>query len=234
MITITGTDALLRIDLLKTFGLPTGGLYVPDGEAVVGGVNALSFRFRTAMGKIVDVQDWHPKNHSSFASNNPGTVPLQVIDTPTGKQVMWPDHAIEGTDDAAFLETLETDAADVIIRKGRNPAVDSYSAFRDNAADAVTGLAGLLHGLGIKRVFVVGLAYDFCVGWSALDAIKEGFETYVVKDLCRAINAPTEEGSTTVRDIEAQFAEAGVHVINLDDTDWKNWRGLSADEFAAG
>ncbi len=216
MINISGRDALIRIDLQNTFGLPTGGLSVKGGNEIVLGINILTQRFRKARAKVGDSQDWHPRDHSSFASNNPGTEPFQVIDTPNGKQVMWTDHGIEGTEDAAFMADLDTDAADFIIRKGRDPAVDSYSAFRDNAAGAVTGLAGLLHALGIKRVFFVGLAYDFCVGWSALDAVEAGFEAYVVKDLCRAIDAPSENGSTTVRDIEASFEKVGVNVITSD------------------
>jgi nicotinamidase/pyrazinamidase len=210
------SDALMRIDLQNTFGLETGGLYVPGGSEIVPEINALSRRFLAARATVGDSQDWHPANHSSFASNNPGNAPFSVIQTSNGPQVMWTDHGIEGTDDAAFLSALDTDAADFVIRKGRNRDIDSYSAFNDNAADASTGLAGLLRARGVSTVFFVGLAYDFCVGWSALDAVKEGFEAVVLKDLTRAVNMPTEGGSTSVRDIEAQFDRFGVHVITSD------------------
>ena len=208
------SDALMRIDLQNTFGLETGGLYVPGGSEIVPEINTLSRRFLAARATVGDSQDWHPADHSSFASNNPGNAPFSVIQTVNGPQVMWTDHGIEGTDDAAFLSALDTNAADFVIRKGRNREIDSYSAFNDNAANASTGLAGLLRSRGVATVFFVGLAYDFCVGWSALDAIKEGFEAVVLKDLCRAVNMPTDNGSNSVADIEAAFEAAGVVVTN--------------------
>jgi nicotinamidase/pyrazinamidase len=175
--------ALLVIDLQLGF-CPGGNLAVPDGDAIVPGVNALMREF----AHVVLTQDWHPAGHSSFASSHEGRAPYDVIEMPYGPQVLWPDHCEQGTRDAAFHPDLETHRARAVVRKGMNPAVDSYSAFFENDRATPTGLEGLLRTLGVDRLTLVGLATDFCVNYSALDAARLGFEVTVRGDLTRAID----------------------------------------------
>lgn len=175
--------ALLVIDVQNDF-CPGGALAVPDGDAIVPGINALIPEFDA----VILTQDWHPAGHSSFASSHPGKAPYDMIDMPYGPQVLWPDHCIQGTKGAAFHPSLNTDAADLIIRKGFNPAIDSYSAFFENDHTTATGLTGYLRTRGISKITCVGLALDFCVNFSAVDAAKLDIDVTVRTDLCRAID----------------------------------------------
>lgn len=179
----TDTDCLLVIDVQNDF-CKGGALAVPEGDNVVDVINQLSAQFNT----VVATQDWHPKGHSSFASVHPGYEPLQQIEMPYGPQTLWPNHCIQGTAGAQFHADLHTDAFQNIIRKGFRAPIDSYSAFFENDHTTTTGLSGYLRERGIKRVFCVGLALDFCVRFSAEDARREGFETVVIESACRGIN----------------------------------------------
>ena len=175
--------ALIVVDVQNCF--VTGGtLPVAKGEEVVPVINKIA----TAFANIVVTQDWHTPGHASFASSHGGKKPFETTTLKYGTQVLWPDHCVQGTDDAALHKDLKLPTAQLIIRKGHNKGVDSYSAFEEADRKTVTGLAGYLKARGIKTVYVTGLATDFCVGWTALDARKAGFEVYVVEDACRAID----------------------------------------------
>ncbi len=177
------THALIVIDVQNDF-CPGGALAVAGGDEIVPGIN-------TAMAEaaaIILTQDWHPAGHSSFASSHQGKSPLEMIDMPYGPQVLWPDHCIQGSNGAAFHPQLETDHADMIIRKGYNSAIDSYSAFFENDHSTPTGLHGYLQTRGISSLTMVGLATDFCVNYSAVDAAKLGYDVTVDMALCRAID----------------------------------------------
>lgn len=192
--------ALLVIDVQNDF-CPGGALAVAGGDEIVAGINAIMGEFSA----VILTQDWHPAGHSSFASVHAGSAPYDMIEMPYGPQVLWPDHCVQGTKGAAFHPLLETDHADLIIRKGYNPAIDSYSAFFENDHKTSTGLEGYLRTRGITEVTLVGLALDFCVNYSAVDAAQLGFKTHVRKDLCRAIDL---NGSLT----EAKNAMKGAGV----------------------
>lgn len=206
------TDVLLVIDVQHDF-CPGGALAVIDGDEIVEGINTLSERFDT----IVLSQDWHPENHSSFASNHEGKNEYEEIDMPYGKQKLWPNHCVQNTRGAEFREDLEptTTRACSIVRKGMNPHIDSYSAFFENDRVTSTGLGGFLKERGIKRVFLTGLAYDFCVSFSALDAKNLGFEVVVVKDLTRSIGIPLENEQTTETVMDQRLNDEGVVVTDL-------------------
>ena len=176
-------QALIVIDVQNDF-CPGGALAVPEGDAIVAGINALMADFEA----VVLTQDWHPAGHSSFASAHAGAAPYDVAQMPYGPQVLWPDHCIQGSDGARFHEALDQDRVDLIIRKGYNPAIDSYSAFFENDHSTPTGLEGYLRTRGIDSLVMVGLALDFCVNFSAVDAAKLGFKVDVRQDLCRAID----------------------------------------------
>jgi nicotinamidase/pyrazinamidase len=176
-------DVLLVIDVQNSF-VSGGSLAVPSGEEIVPLINALARRFK----HVVLTQDWHPPGHISFASSHPGTKPFEVIDLPYAKQVLWPDHCVQGTDGAKLHPKLDIPHAQLIIRKGFHQDVDSYSAFLEADRKTTTGLAGYLRECGLTRVFCAGLATDFCVAWSALDARKLGFDALVIEDACRAID----------------------------------------------
>lgn len=175
--------ALLVIDIQNDF-CPNGALAVAGGNEIIAGINAMMGQFDA----VVLTQDWHTAGHSSFASTHVGTAPYDMMEMPYGPQVLWPDHCIQGTQGAAFHPVLETDWADLIIRKGYNPAIDSYSAFFENDHKTSTGLEGYLRTRGISEVTLVGLALDFCVNYSAVDAAQLGFKSHVRTDLCRAID----------------------------------------------
>lgn len=175
--------ALLVIDVQNDF-CPGGALAVAGGDEIVVGINAIMGEFAA----VILTQDWHPAGHSSFASVHADKAPYDMLEMPYGPQVLWPDHCIQGTDGAAFHPLLETDHADLIIRKGYNPAIDSYSAFFENDHETPTGLEGYLRTRGITEVTLVGLALDFCVNYSAVDAAQLGFKTHVRTNLCRAID----------------------------------------------
>ena len=192
------THALIVIDVQNDF-CPGGALAVPGGNEIVAGINALM----ADAGAVVLTQDWHPGGHSSFASSHDGAAPYEVIDMPYGAQVLWPDHCIQGTDGAAFHPDLNVDRADMIVRKGYRAAIDSYSAFFENDHRTPTGLEGYMRTRGITALTMVGLATDFCVNFSAVDAAKLGFDVTVRTDLCRAIDldgslAAAQEGMRAV------------------------------------
>jgi nicotinamidase/pyrazinamidase len=176
-------EALIVVDVQNDF-CPGGRLAVERGDEIVGPVNDLLREFSLR----ILTQDWHPEGHSSFASSNPGKAPFEVIEMPYGPQVLWPDHCTVGSEGAAFHPGLDTNEAELIIRKGVHPAIDSYSAFFENDRTTPTGLEGYLRTRGIDTVTLVGLATDFCVNYSALDAARLGFRVRVIEDLCRAID----------------------------------------------
>lgn len=177
------TDMLIIVDVQNDF-CPGGALAVAGGDEIVGGINALMEQF----GTVVLTQDWHPADHASFAANQPGGQPFSMIEMPYGPQVLWPVHCVQGTDGAAFHPGLRTDPAQLVIRKGFRSAIDSYSAFFENDHSTPTGLEGYLRTRGIDRLVMVGLATDFCVAYSAIDAAGLGFAVTVRDDLCRAID----------------------------------------------
>ena len=176
-------EALLVVDVQNDF-CTDGALAVPGGEAVVPGINRLWDGYAC---KVL-TQDWHPPGHASFASSHEGKQPFDTGMLDYGEQVLWPDHCVQGTPGAAFHPELRTDGADLVLRKGFRPGIDSYSAFFENDRTTPTGLAGYLRERGVERVVLTGLATDFCVGFSALDALASGFETVVLEDLCRGLD----------------------------------------------
>ncbi|NKF25034.1 bifunctional nicotinamidase/pyrazinamidase [Pseudomonas sp. BGM005] len=180
---ISPRTALLVIDVQNDF-IPGGQLAVPEGDLIVPLINRLAGQFK----QVVIAQDWHPAGHASFASSHPGRQPYDVIQLPYGEQTLWPDHCIQGSRGAEFHTGLDLPHAQLIIRKGCNPDIDSYSAFLEADRVTTTGLAGYLKERGIDTVYMVGLALDFCVMFSALDARAAGFNTFVVLDACRAID----------------------------------------------
>lgn len=180
-------DVLVVVDMQHDF-LPGGALAVADGDAIIPGIAALAARF----AHVVLTQDWHPAGHLSFASSHAGQAPFSVIALDYGPQVLWPDHCVQGTRGAEIHPAMLLDSAQLIIRKGYRGGIDSYSAFLEADRATPTGLGGYLRERGLSRVVLCGLALDFCVGWSALDARAMGFEAVVVEDLSRAIDA---EGS---------------------------------------
>ena len=177
------SKALIVIDVQNDF-CPGGALAVAGGDEIVAGINALMGDFHT----VILTQDWHPAGHSSFASQHPGKAPCAMTEMDYGPQVLWPDHCVQGSEGAQFHPKLETTRADLIIRKGFRPAIDSYSAFFENDHATPTGLEGYLRTRGISELVMVGLALDFCVGFSAVDAANLGFGVTVLGDHCRAID----------------------------------------------
>ncbi|MFT6025427.1 MAG: nicotinamidase/pyrazinamidase [Ascidiaceihabitans sp.] len=177
------TKALIVIDVQNDF-CPRGALGVPGGDEIVDGINALM----NDVDAVVLTQDWHPAGHSSFASSHDGKAPYDLTKMPYGDQVLWPDHCIIGSTGARFHTALHRDRADLVIRKGYNPQIDSYSAFFENDKTTPTGLTGYLQNRGITELVMVGLALDFCVNFSAVDAANLGFVVTVKTDLCRAID----------------------------------------------
>ena len=199
-------QALIVIDVQKDF-CPGGALEVPQGDAIVSGINTLMAK----ADAVILTQDWHPAGHSSFASSHAGKSPYDMIDMPYGPQVLWPDHCIQGSVGAQFHPDLQIDRADLILRKGYNPDIDSYSAFFENDHRTPTGLEGYLRTRGIEKLTLVGLATDFCVNFSTVDAAKLGFEVTVQAALCRAIDL---NGSLAAA--RAGMQEAGVVWENAD------------------
>jgi nicotinamidase/pyrazinamidase len=201
-------DILGLVDVQPTF-MPGGELAVACGDAVVPVINRLLKRFDHAFA----TQDWHPAGHSSFASANPGSKPYDTMTMPYGQQVLWPDHAVQGTANAALHRDLDLAKVEVIIRKGFRHAIDSYSTFFENDRRTPTGLDGWLRQRGFRRVFLAGLATDFCVVWSAEDAVRLGYDVVVVEDACRGIGIQTAHGRTTMDDARARLAALGVRVV---------------------
>jgi nicotinamidase/pyrazinamidase len=200
-------DVLLVIDVQNDFCYG-GRLAVPNGDQVIDVIQRLAPKF----AHIVLTQDWHPANHNSFASTHPGRRPFDTIDVAYGRQILWPDHCVQGTDGADFAPALHLPQAELILRKGFRPQIDSYSAFFEDDHTTPTGLTGYLRERGLDRVFCVGLAYDYCVGFSALDALNAGFEAVVIQDACRAIDL-----NGSVAAIEQEFARAGVVLVQSSD-----------------
>jgi nicotinamidase/pyrazinamidase len=208
--TISKQDLLLVIDVQRDF-CPGGRLAIEDGDAVVPAIQSLATHF----AHIVLTQDWHPTAHTSFASSHQHTKPYEVIQASYGEQTLWPDHCVQNTPGADFHPGLAgvVGRAELILRKGFRPAIDSYSAFFENDKQTPTGLAGYLRERGFQRIFLAGLAYDFCVRFSALDGVRAGFAAFVVEDACRPVNLP---GS--VAETNREFAAAGVVRITSGDT----------------
>ncbi|MDD3447042.1 MAG: bifunctional nicotinamidase/pyrazinamidase [Zavarzinia sp.] len=182
-----GRDLLLVVDVQNDF-CEGGRLAVPDGGAIVPVVNRLMALF----DHVALTQDWHPPGHRSFASAHAGHAPFTQVAMPYGEQTLWPDHCVQGTDGAALHPGLETGRAELVLRKGRDPLIDSYSAFMENDRRTSTGLGAWARERGFDRMFLAGLALDYCVLWSAEDACEAGFETYVIEDACRGLDV---EGS---------------------------------------
>lgn len=203
----TGQDVLLVVDVQYDF-LPGGALAVEGGDRVVPIINRLA----PAFPHVILTQDWHPPGHVSFASSHPGKRPFETIELPYGTQVLWPDHCVQGTPGAELREDLRIPHAQLIIRKGYRRQMDSYSAFYEADGKTSTGLTGYLEHRGLKRVFLAGLATDFCVAWSALDARRDGFAVYVIEDACRGIDT---QGS--LAEAWARMRAAGVERIGSSD-----------------
>jgi len=201
---IEAADALVVVDVQNDF-CEGGALAVPGGSQVVPLINRLMPLFHT----VVLTQDWHPERHHSFAHNHPNREPFSTIDLHYGPQVLWPRHCVRGSSGAEFHPELDDTHAQLIIRKGFRPEIDSYSAFRENDKQTTTGLHVYLQARGVRRVFLAGLALDFCVGYSALDARAAGFAAIVIEDACRAIDL-----SGSLAAMRDQFAAAGVEVVN--------------------
>jgi nicotinamidase/pyrazinamidase len=202
------TDILGLVDVQATF-MPGGELPVTDGHAVVPVINRLLSRFDHAFA----TQDWHPAGHSSFASAHPGCKPFDTITMPYGEQVLWPDHAIQGSVNAALHDGVDLTKVEVIIRKGFHRAIDSYSTFFENDRKTPTGLDGWLRQRGIQRILLAGLATDFCVAWSAEDALRLGYHVVVVEDACRGIGVPTTNGRTTMDEAREKLEGLGVRIV---------------------
>ena len=198
------TEALIVIDVQNDF-CPGGALAVNDGDSIITGINALMDDFQT----VVLTQDWHPADHASFAANHDGAEPFSVTEMPYGPQVLWPVHCVIGSPGAALHRDLRTDPAQLVIRKGFRPDIDSYSAFFENDRETPTGLEGYLDSRGITQLTLVGLATDYCVAYSALDAVKLGFKVSVRRDLCRAIDL-----NGSLEEARAQMIGAGVVLID--------------------
>jgi nicotinamidase/pyrazinamidase len=200
---ITPQSVLLVIDVQNDF-CPGGALAVSGGDQVIAPILQIAPRF----DHIVLTQDWHSANHTSFASAHPGKQPFESIDMPYGPQTLWPDHCVQQTTGAEFHPALHLPRAELILRKGFRPQIDSYSAFFENDRTTPTGLAGYLRERGLTRVFLCGLAYDYCVGYSALDARRLGFDAVILQDACRAIDL-----NGSVARIETEFAAADVALM---------------------
>lgn len=194
------SEALIVIDVQNDF-CPGGALAVAGGNEIIGPVNDLMGDFAV---KVL-TQDWHPADHGSFAGNHPGAAPFSVVDMPYGPQVLWPTHCVQGTAGAAFHPGLLTDPADLILRKGFRSGIDSYSAFFENDHSTATGLEGYLRSRGVRDLTFVGLALDFCVAWSAIDAARLGFRARVIESACRAIDL-----NGSLADARAAMVDAGV------------------------
>ena len=198
--------ALIIVDVQNDF-CEGGALEVPNGSSVVPVINKLIDRFDA----IIQTQDWHPSGHHSFASSHDGKSPYETVELDYGTQVLWPDHCVQGTNGADFHKELQTDKSQVIIRKGFRAPIDSYSTFYENDQKTKTGLTGYLKDRGITDLYVSGLATDFCVKWSVLDGIKEGFNVHIVEDAVRGIDL---EGS--LDEAWKEMKEAGVTVTTSD------------------
>ena len=204
---VTAQDVLIVTDVQNDF-CPGGALAVPGGDTVIDVIHRVAPRFE----HIVLTQDWHPAGHTSFASSHPGKRPFEQIELSYGAQTLWPDHCIQGSRGADFYPALHLPQAELVLHKGFDPLIDSYSVFFENDRVTPTGLAGYLRERNLTRVFFAGLAYDYCVGYSALDARRLGLQAVIVRDACRAIDL-----NGSVARIEAEFAQAGVKLIESEE-----------------
>jgi nicotinamidase/pyrazinamidase len=199
---IRPNDALIIVDVQNDF-MPGGALPVVEGDLIVPGVNQLADKLHAAGGSIILTQDWHTPNHESFASSHKGKKPYEPYSAEGIGPILWPDHCVRGTTGAEFSPSLNTKFARLIIRKGTNPKIDSYSAFIENDKKTETGLSGYLRTIGIKRIFLCGLALDYCVFYSAMDGKKLGFDTFLVSDLTRPVGAPEGIVPRVLREMSA-------------------------------
>ncbi len=213
-LTLRPTDALLIIDLQQDF-LPGGALAVPDGDAILPGINRVSQRF----DHVILTQDWHPAGHISFASAHAGKRPFtDTVQAAYGTQALWPNHCLQGSPGAALAAELHVPHAELILRKGFRSAIDSYSAFLENDRTTPTGLAGYLHERRLTRLFFCGLAFDFCVGHSAIDAVSLGFEALVIEDLSRAVDLAGEKGTPgSVDRMRSSISKKGTTLVTAGD-----------------
>ncbi|GAB1825836.1 MAG: bifunctional nicotinamidase/pyrazinamidase [Burkholderiales bacterium] len=199
-------QALIVVDVQNDF-LETGSLPVPEGSQVIPVINKVMPLFQT----VVLTQDWHPAEHKSFASNHEDKKPYDVTTMPYGQQVLWPVHCVQNSKGAELAEALEVKGTEFNVRKGTNPEVDSYSAFFEADGKSKTILADWLRDQGITEVFLCGLATDFCVSWSALDAVKEGFKTFIIEDACRGINV-----GGSMEAAKQQWKDKGIETVSSD------------------
>jgi nicotinamidase/pyrazinamidase len=197
-------NALILVDIQNDF-LPGGALGVPKGDEVIPVANRVAPKFDL----VVATQDWHPADHGSFAANHPGKQPGDVVDLNGIEQILWPVHCVQDTPGAAFADALDTSCVQRVFQKGTDPAIDSYSTFFDNARRKATGLGDYLKQRGVRSVYILGLAADYCVKFSALDAVDLGFQTFVIEDGCRAVELQPGDGARAIEGMKA----AGVAVI---------------------
>ena len=203
MIDITPRDVLVVVDVQYDF-LPGGSLAVAGGDEIVPLINTLARKFTN----VVFTQDWHPADHISFASQHPGKAPFETVDLPYGTQVLWPDHCMWNTRGAELSTELDIPHGQLIIRKGYNRLIDSYSGFQEADRETLTGLAGYLNERDVDRLYVVGLATDYCVGWTAIDGAAAGFDVTVIEDATRAI-----DNAGSLAQAWVDMAEAGVERV---------------------
>ncbi|MBN1694182.1 bifunctional nicotinamidase/pyrazinamidase [candidate division WOR-3 bacterium] len=200
--------ALVIVDVQNDF-CPGGSLAVPEGDEIIPLINNLSLKFK----RVVATQDWHPRNHVSFAVNHPGKKVYDVIKYKGIEQVLWPEHCVSGTSGADFHTNLNTENLNLILRKGTNPEIDSYSAFQENDKKTITGLEGYLKNLNVRQTYFCGLALDYCVFYSAMDSIKIGFETYVIIDGTKGIDSPEGNIDKVLREMK----ECDIKIIKSSD-----------------
>ncbi|HNY63885.1 MAG TPA: bifunctional nicotinamidase/pyrazinamidase [Deltaproteobacteria bacterium] len=205
-------DALVVVDMQIDF-MPGGALAVKDGDAVVAGVNSLMKRFHGAGHPVVLTQDWHAPDHASFASAHTGKNPFEPFEAPGIGPVLWPDHCVQGTPGAEFHKGLKTQYAEAIIRKGLRRDIDSYSGFREHDGKTPTGLDGYLRGRGVERIFLCGLALDYCVFFTAADGADLGYAVYVVMNLTKPVGSPSDSISNALE----TMTEKGVHFIGSEE-----------------
>jgi len=198
-------NALILVDIQNDF-LPGGALAVPSGDQIIPVVNRLQPRFDL----VVATQDWHPTNHGSFAANHPGRTPGEIITLAGLPQILWPTHCVQETTGAEFAPTLDRTTWDRVFVKGTDPNIDSYSGFFDNGHRKATGLAEYLRDRGVTQVYVAGLATDYCVKFTALDAVAQGFQTYLISDACRGVNLQPGDVDRAIDEMK----QAGIHIID--------------------
>jgi nicotinamidase/pyrazinamidase len=207
--TMGESDVLLVVDVQNDF-CPNGNLPVPHGDEVVPTINRLAGRFR----HVVLTQDWHPPGHHSFASSHSGKRPFDIVTVAYGQQILWPDHCVQGTTGAQFHDGLQIPHAELVLRKGFRSTIDSYSAFYENDRKTPTGLAGYLRERGLMRIFVAGLAFDFCVRYSAEDARREGIPVVVIEDACRGIDVGGAMAATRESFVALGIATAAADAVD--------------------